>query len=67
MPILTVVRIALLALFLGAGAVIAALEFRGPFQFVLPVQSPLNSQSLIGLSFLLILLLHGRTLRNGRS
>ncbi len=51
------VYLALLAVFLGATVVLLRFTFLGPFRLILPVQSPLNAESIIGVSFLLLLLL----------
>lgn len=51
----------LFAFFLGASAVLLTFEFRGPFRLILPVQSPINAESIIGLAFLIAIFLRARS------
>jgi len=48
-------RICLWIVFIGAGATLLRFVFWGSFQFVLPVRSPVNAESVIAVSFLLLL------------
>jgi hypothetical protein len=49
----------LLAAAFCAAAALLRFEFWGPFRLILPVQSPVNAESIIGLAFVLAVLLHG--------
>lgn len=49
-----VIFAALLIVFLGAAATLLRFAFGGPFKLILPVQSPINAESIIGLSFALL-------------
>ncbi len=55
-----VVFIALLAAFFGATIVLLRFEFGGSFKLILPVQSPVNAESIIGISFLLLVFVRAR-------
>lgn len=54
----------LLAVFFGASAVLLRFEFWGSFRLILPVQSPVNAESIIALDFLLIVFLRVRSQRD---
>ena len=55
---------ALVLVLIGASIALLRLEFWGRFKLILPVQSPVNAQSLIGLSFVLTLLFRGENRAN---
>lgn len=50
-------RLALFVIFLGATFLLLRFTFLGSFKLILPVRSPINAESIIGVSFLLLLLL----------
>jgi hypothetical protein len=54
---LIVVRLILLACFISASAVLLRFTSWGPFHLLLPVNSPVNAESVIALSFVLLLFL----------
>lgn len=60
-PLRRVVFLALLAAFCGAGAVLLRFALGGSFQLILPVNSPVNAESILGISFLLLLFLQTGT------
>jgi hypothetical protein len=48
-------RIVLWTVFWGAGLVLLKETWTGPFRLLLPVSSPLNAESIVGISFVLLL------------
>lgn len=54
---LFVLRLLLLISFASASAVLLRFTFWGPFRLLLPINSPVNAESVIALSFVLLLLL----------
>jgi Dolichyl-phosphate-mannose-protein mannosyltransferase len=52
--LLPVICAALLGVFLAASAILLRFEFWGPFRLILPIHSPLNAESAIAVSFLLL-------------
>ena len=55
---LTALRLILLLLFLGASAVLVRFTFWGPFKLLMSVNVPINSESIIAVSFVLLLFLN---------